>query len=277
MPIISPESLAALISAGGPLRLLDVRWRLDKPVGRDDYLAGHLPGAVYVDLDSELSRRGSPDEGRHPLPARAALEAAARRWGINDGEQAVVYDDALGMPAARAWWLLARSGHANVRVLDGGLRGWVDAGGGLETDDVTPVPGSVRLHEITDGVIDQDTAAALPGHGVLLDVRAAERYRGDTEPIDPVAGHIPGARNLPTTVHLENGRLRSPEALRERFAAVGVTGERPAAAYCGSGVTAAHTALAAAVAGLSLDVYPGSWSAWSNTPGRPVATCSQPG
>lgn len=273
--LITAEELAAL--TGAPrLRLLDVRWRLDQPDGRPAYAEGHVPGAVFVDLGAELARAGRADEGRHPLPTRAALEAAARRWGIDDGDTVIVYDDWNSVSAARAWWLLRGSGIADVRVLDGGIRAWTGAGLPLEQGDVVPPPGTVALTELAAPVVTTDGAGAWPGRGVLLDARAPERYRGDTEPIDPVAGHIPGARNLPASALLDDGRFRDPAALRDAFAAAGATPGVPVAAYCGSGVTAAHTALAAALVGIEVTVYPGSWSAWSNTPGRPIATGAEP-
>lgn len=274
--LITPTELAELQASDPRIRVLDVRWRLDRPDGRPEYLEGHLPGAVYVDLDRELSRRGEPAEGRHPLPDRASLEDAARRWGLRRGDTVVVYDDVQSVAAARAWWLLSRSGVEDVRVLDGGLRAWIGEGLPLETGDVQPARGDVELGAPEAGAATIDDAAAWPGTGVLLDVRASERYRGDVEPLDPAAGHIPGAVNLPTTMHLEAGRFRDPDELRAAFAAAGVTGETPVAAYCGSGITAAHTALAGALAGIDVTVFPGSWSQWSNTPGRPVATGPTP-
>ncbi|GAA5029350.1 sulfurtransferase [Microbacterium fluvii] len=265
--LISPAQVTALRASGDHPRLLDVRWRLDRPEGRPDYLEGHIPGAVYVDLDRELSRRGEPAEGRHPLPRRDDLEDAARRWGLREGDTVVVYDDVASVAAARAWWLLTRSGVADVRVLDGGWRAWVAGGGAVETGDVQPPRGDVVLAEITEGItIDQ--AERWSATGVLLDVRAPERYRGEVEPMDPVAGHIPGAVNLPTTTHLADGRLRPPAELRAAFASVGADGSIPVAAYCGSGVTAAHTVLAGELAGIEIALYAGSWSQWANTPGR---------
>ncbi|WP_029144640.1 sulfurtransferase [Microbacterium luticocti] len=271
-PLISAADLSDLLATGAPVRLLDVRYRLDEPDGRPAYLAGHLPGAVYVDMDTELAHIGAPAQGRHPLPPVDDLQASARRWGLNPGEVVVAYDDWNMMGAARAWFLLRGCGIDDVRVLDGGLRAWRDAGGKLETGEVRPAPGTVVLHEITQGVASIDEAAAWPARGVLLDVRAPERYRGESEPLDPVAGHIPGAVNLPSTVHLRDGRFADAAAIRDAFAAAGATDAVPVAAYCGSGVTAAHTALAGAVAGIDVTVYPGSWSQWSNTPGRDVAT-----
>ncbi|MFG6503389.1 sulfurtransferase [Microbacterium sp. P05] len=269
--LVSVSELNELISTGAGIRLLDVRWRLDRPEGRPDYLEGHLPGAVYVDLDGELSAKGRPEHGRHPVPPIEALERAARRWGLRDGDVVVAYDDVKSVAAARAWWLLHRAG-VDVRVLDGGLGAWVAAGGALETGDVAVAKGDVHLTDSTAGVLDIDEAADFPETGVLLDVRAPERYRGDVEPLDPVAGHIPGAVNLPTLAHVApDGRLRDADELRETFAAVGVRPGVPTAAYCGSGITAAHTALALEEAGIEAQVFPGSWSEWSNTRGRPVA------
>ncbi|GAA2006764.1 sulfurtransferase [Microbacterium ulmi] len=273
MPLlITPTDLSDLLATDARVRLLDVRWRLDRPDGHPQYLEGHLPGAVYVDLDHELARHGEPHEGRHPLPTRDALQDAARRWGLDEGDVVVIYDDFQSFAAARAWWLLSTSGVADVRVLDGGLRGWVAAGLPVETGDVRPPRGSVVLTGLEGPVASIDDAAAWPARGVLLDVRAPERYRGETEPLDPRAGHIPGAVNLPTTSHVAAGRFLHPDALAASFAAAGAVPGVPVAAYCGSGITAAHTALAGALAGVEVTVFPGSWSAWSNSPGRDVAT-----
>jgi len=276
-PLITARELAALLGGGRTVRLLDVRWRLDRPDGRPEYLEAHLPGAVYVDLDHELASHGRPEDGRHPLPTRDALESAARRWGLRAGDTVVAYDDAGGLAAARAWWLLSRAGVADVRVLDGGLSAWTREGLPLEEGDVVPQSGDIVLHDATEGIADIDDAAAWPGRGVLLDVRAAERYRGQVEPLDPIAGHIPGAVNLPISALLSDGLLRSPDELRAAFEAAGATQNTPVAAYCGSGITAAHAALAGVVAGIDVTVYPGSWSQWSNSPGRPVATGAEPG
>jgi thiosulfate/3-mercaptopyruvate sulfurtransferase len=275
-PLITPEALAPLV--GTPrVRILDVRWRLDRPDGRPDYLAGHLPGAVYVDLDSELAEHGEPTDGRHPLPSLARLQQSARRWGLDDGDTVVVYDDLKNLSAARAWWLLRYAGVGDVRVLDGSLRGWTTAGFELETGDVVPPIGSITLNYGALPVLDIDQAAALPARGVLLDARAAERYRGEVEPIDPRAGHIPGAISAPTTENVDPaGRFLDPATLRERFVGLGVADGVPLGVYCGSGVTAAHDALALTLAGFSPALYPGSWSQWSHTPERPVAVGSRP-
>lgn len=275
--LLTAEELAALRDTTSRVAVLDVRWRLDRPAGRPDYLGGHIPGAVWVDLDRELATHGAPEEGRHPLPSLERLQAAARRWGLVDGDTVVVYDDWNSLAAARAWWLLRGSGVDDVCVLDGGLRAWTDAGFALETTDVVPQAGGITLTPLTNGMLSTADAARWTATGVLLDARAPERYRGEVEPLDPVAGHIPGARNLPASAVVESGRFRDPDALRRAFAAVGATPDVPVAAYCGSGITAAHTALAGSLAGIEVSVYPGSWSAWSNTPGLPVETGSGPG
>jgi len=269
------EALAAgRYGDGGPVRILDVRWRLDRPDGRPDFRAGHIPGAAYVDLDHELAAPGAPVDGRHPLPSPAALQRSARTWGVHTGDTVVVYDDLGGMSAARAWWMLRDAGIADVRVLDGALRSWTDAGFALETGDgPAPEPGDVVLTSGAMPAVGIDGVAALAADGVLLDARAAERFRGDVEPIDPRAGHIPGAISAPTAENLdESGRLLDPAALRARFTALGARSDAPVGVYCGSGVTASHEALALAVAGFEPIVYPGSWSQWSNHPDRPVAT-----
>lgn len=276
-PLISADELHARLQAGDSIRLLDVRYRLEKPDGRPDHLAGHLPGAVYVDMDTELAVHGEPSEGRHPLPSRDVLQEAARRWGLNSGDAVVVYDDYRSVSAARAWWLLTRSGVDVVRVLDGGLSAWMAAGLPLETGDVVPARGSIELDELSGAIATIDDAEAWPARGVLLDARAPERYRGETEPYDPIAGHIPGAVNLPAGAYLDGERFAEPDAIRDALAGAGVTDDSPVAAYCGSGLTAAHLALAGAVVGVDVTVYPGSWSQWSNTPGRRVAVGAEPG
>src|SRR6478736_5489313 len=218
--LITPAELDDLLRSTA-VRVLDVRERLDHPDGSAEHLEGHVPGAVYVDMETELSQHGRPDEGRHPLPPREALQAAARRWGIDDGDTVVVYDDDRALGASRAWWLLTRSGIADVRLLDGGLGAWTAAGLPLESGPVTPEPGAVSLAPIAEPVLSIDEAAALAASGVLIDVRAAERYRGEVEPIDPIAGHIPGAVNLPTGAYMEGERFRDAATLRALFATVG--------------------------------------------------------
>lgn len=272
-PLIDASALAAELDGATPPRVLDVRWKLGGPSGRQEYERGHIPGAVYVDLDTELAGHGVPTDGRHPLPACTDLEEAARGWGLNDGDAVAVYDAVSGTSAARAWWLLQHAGFSDVRVLDGGLTAWTDAGYRLEEGSTTPARGSVSLSYGALPTLDADAAAVFPERGVLLDARAGERFRGEVEPVDPRAGHIPGATSAPTTDNLgADGRMLPPDALAARFAALGIEGGTPVGVYCGSGVTAAHEALALVTAGLPMPaLYPGSFSAWSNDPARPVA------
>lgn len=272
-PLVSVDDLAAELGTGAAVRLLDVRWRLDRAEGRPDYLAGHLPGAVYVDLERELARPGRPEQGRHPLPDLADLATAVKRWGVRAGERLVAYDDNDGVAASRAWWLLRRHG-LDIRVLDGGFRAWVSAGHRLERSDRAAPWGDLELRDAHGGVASIEDAALAPRRGVLLDVRAPQHYRGQVGGIDPVPGHIPGAVNLPTVTHIApNGLLRSPEEIRGALASVGIDAVTEVVVTCSSGIPSAHTALAVAVAGYpDVRVFVGSWSQWSRDSGRPVAT-----
>lgn len=279
--LIGAEELSRDLAAPDPPAVLDVRWSLAEPDGRPAYRSGHVPGAVFVDLERELAAPPAPAAGRHPLPDPADLQESARRWGLRRGGRVVVYDDVGGTSAARAWWLLRWAGLRDVRILDGALAAWRRAGLPLESGDVVPEPGDVVLPLAAGGAgpgmrtTDADGAAAWPG--VLLDARAGERYRGEHEPVDPRAGHVPGARSAPTTENLaDDGTFLPPAELRRRFAGLGV---RPGAAvgvYCGSGVTAAHEVAALASIGVDATLYPGSWSQWSADPARPAATGPQP-
>lgn len=271
-PLVSASELASELASAAPPRLLDVRWKLGGPPGAAEFESGHIPGAVYVDLDTELAGHGAPTDGRHPLPDAADFQAAARRWGLDDGDAVVVYDDVAGTSAARAWWLLRHAGVVDVRVLDGGLRAWTAAGGAVESGPVVPAPGGVTVTFGALPTIDADRVATFAADGILLDARAGERYRGEVEPVDPRAGHIPGALSAPTTASVDlDGLLLPAEQLAERFAALGAVPGAAVAVYCGSGVTAAHAVLAMEVAGLATPaLYPGSFSAWSNDPSRPV-------
>jgi thiosulfate/3-mercaptopyruvate sulfurtransferase len=283
-PLVAANELAALLdgaaTGGAPVRVLDVRWSLGGPAGLPLYDAGHIPGAVYVDLDTELARHGELDEGRHPLPLVEEFQAAARAWGLSDGETVIVYDDWSSLAAGRAWWLLRYMGVADVRVLDGALPAWTAAGHPLATgaDDLANVvPGTISLSAGHEPVLTADDTASLPLSGVLLDARAGERYRGETEPIDPRAGHIPGAISAPTSDNLDDaGHFLDAATLRERYEALGVSVDRAVGVYCGSGITAAHDALALTIAGFRPALFPGSWSAWANQPERPVATGATP-
>lgn len=271
--LIDAEELHQLLAAEARLVLLDVRWSLADPDGHRAYGLGHIPGALYVDLERDLSAAPSPESGRHPLPDLADLQDAARRWGIDDGDPVVVYDDSGGTSAARAWWLLRWGGVADVRILDGGLQSWVAAGGILEDGDVRVAPGGVVLTPGHMPVTDADGAADLPHHGVLIDARAGERYRGETEPVDPRAGHVPGAVNAPTVQNLRPDQtIKAESELVESFAAVGVEPTTDVAVYCGSGVTAAHEIAVLETIGVHAALYPGSWSQWSADTARPVAT-----
>lgn len=276
-PLIDAHTLAEAIRnshipGARRVRVLDVRWRLDLPEGRPAYLQGHIPGAVYVDLERELARRAEPSDGRHPLPPHDALQRAARRWGISNGDLVVAYDDISGIAAARLWWLLRRSGIA-VRVLDGGLSAWTHAGFPLSGGDVQPRPGTVTLQPAHGDLLEYDDIEAFTARGILLDVRSPEQYSGARVTHDPIGGHIPGAVNLPALAHVNSdGRFYSPEIVRHTFHTVGVRRGVPVGIYCGSGIASAHTLLALTLVGLSGRIYSGSWSQWANMRGNSVAT-----
>jgi thiosulfate/3-mercaptopyruvate sulfurtransferase len=279
--IISASELATELAGENPPVLLDVRWQLsvaraagEPPFdGRAEYAAGHLPGAVFVDLDAELA--SAPGErGRHPLPDLDVFAAAMRRAGVSAGTPVVVYDGGQCWAAARAWWLLHWTGHPNVRVLDGGLPAWE---GARETAVPTPAEGDFRPVPGAAGLLDADGAAALARTGVLFDARAGERYRGEVEPIDRVGGHIPGAVSAPTTQNVgPDGRFLPAEELAARFKTLGARDDSEVGVYCGSGVSGAHEVLALAVAGIPAALYVGSWSEWSSDPSRPVAVGPDP-
>jgi len=281
-PLLSCADLAARLDGSAPPVLLDVRFRLGGPPGRQDYLAGHLPGAVFADVDTDLAAPPGAG-GRHPLPEPADLQRVLRVAGVRAGRGVVVYDADNGSTAARAWWLLRWAGQADIAVLDGGYAAWVAQGRPVSTEVPNPSPGDVTVTPGGMPVADADRAAALAEAGALLDARAPERYRGETEPVDPRAGHIPGARNAPFAGHVgADGRWLAPAALAARFAGLGVTAGEPVGAYCGSGVTAASVVLALEVSGLTstdmpAELYVGSWSQWSSDPSRPAATGPRPG
>lgn len=245
------------------VRLFDIRWSLTDPeYGLDAYRNGHIPGAVFVDLDTDLS--GPTGPGRHPLPAIEEFASTLGRLGVSPGDEVAVYDDAAGTIAARMWWMLRSIGHSQSRVLDGGIAAWVEAGGRLETGERAPDPVDYPEPPGFTGVI---TASQLEGRTVI-DARAPERYRGEMEPVDPKAGHIPGAVNRPASGNVgPGGTMKSPDSLRVIY-----EGLEGAVVSCGSGVTACHDALAMVVAGLDApDVYIGSFSEWSHLD-LPVAT-----
>ncbi len=272
MSLISADALRSRI--GDPdLRLADVRWWLaDPPKGRRDYEAGHVPGAVFVDLDTDLVAVDGP--GRHPLPDPAAFLRRMEALGFDSASRIVVYDDAGGTVAARLWWMLEDLGHPRVQVLDGGIQAWVEAGGPITTSVPPSALGRLDLREQWSRTIDKAALIARLGKIAIVDARAGERYRGDIEPIDPVAGHIPTAISRPTAGNLgPDGRLLAPIELRARFETIG----KEVVVACGSGVNACHNALAMRVAGLPDPLlYPGSYSDWSRS-GMPVATGDEPG
>jgi thiosulfate/3-mercaptopyruvate sulfurtransferase len=270
--LVSAETFAGTLASDSLApAVLDVRWALGGPPGRDEYARGHIPGAVFVDVDADLAGRPGAG-GRHPLPEPGAFQSSMRSAGVRGDRPVVVYDAATSMAAARAWWLLRYFGHPDVAVLDGGLAAWEDAGQPISADAPTVEPGDFEARPGGMPLLDAAGAGELARRGVLLDARAAERFRGEQEPIDPVAGHIPGARNAPATASVNDaGRFLEPAALRAAFEAAGVREGVAVGAYCGSGVTAAHEVLALELAGFPAALYAGSWSEWITDPSRPVA------
>lgn len=273
--LIIPTELARRLEAGEPVTILDVRWQLSEPDGRAAYEQGHIPGAVYVSLEDELSDHGVTGRGRHPLPSGRNIEAAARRWGVRQDVPVVVYDDWNRAGSARAWWVLTAAGLPDVRILDGGLRAWTAAGGALETGTAAAEPGDVTVSHLDLYAGARPTLTAQQAAGAaLLDARAPERFRGDVEPVDPVAGHIPGAKNVPSTSLLaDDGGFLGERQLTRLFTERGV--ESDIGVYCGSGVTAAVTVAALAAVGVDAALFPGSWSEWCSDPARPVARGSE--
>jgi thiosulfate/3-mercaptopyruvate sulfurtransferase len=270
-------------SAGGSLRVVDVRWYLDPARrGRDEWRAGHIPGAIFLDIDEDLSAPGGGRglaPGRHPWPSEAQVVRVMGAAGISRGVRVVAYDDAGGSVAARLWYLLRAHGHEDVAVLDGGITRWRAEGRPLATDE-PPVASAAFSGRLLPGyVVDKAGMVETLGHRLVLDARAEERYRGETEPIDPRRGHIPGARSAPWTGNLTADPVpvfRPPAALRERYLALGAEREVPIV-YCGSGVNACHDLLALHLAGLRGTLYAGSWSEWSSDAALPLATGDEPG
>jgi thiosulfate/3-mercaptopyruvate sulfurtransferase len=278
-PLVGADELAAALRrVPDHVVVCDVRWYLDDHErGRREYDEGHLPGARFVDLTSDLALPPAGARGgRHPLPPVADFAATLGRLGIGPTSHVVAYDASGGAIAARLWWMLRSIGHVAVSVLDGGVPAWLAAGHRLTPDVPTVAPVEHPATGDWTGVVDADALAHLIAGGTtVIDARAADRYRGDTEPVDPRAGHVPGAINLPFAGNLApDGTFRAPAELAERYAAVGTS----PVAYCGSGVSACHDLLAMAVAGIpEARLYPGSWSEWSSDPTRPVATGDAPG
>lgn len=257
---------------------MDVRWYLDPARrGREAYLAGHVPGAVFLDVDADLSApgggRGLP-AGRHPWPGPEQVARVMSRAGIGEGSRVVAYDDQAGATAARLWFLLRAHGHEDVAVLDGGLVKWLAEGRPLETAVPDPAPAVFLPRLRRDRIVSKDEMARGGPGRLVLDARAPERYRGETEPVDPRAGHVPGALNAPYSANLTAGPVPvflPPASLRERYAALGADRSEPIV-YCGSGVTACHDLLALHLAGLEGRLYAGSWSEWSSDASLPAET-----
>lgn len=280
-PLTTTAALAEQLETPNPPTVLDLRWSLAGPPAAQLYAAGHIPGAVLLDLETDLSAEPGAG-GRHPLPRPEALQGALRRVGVRAGHPVVVYDQADGSIAARGWWLLRWAGHPEVTVLDGGFTAWCAEDRPVSVAEPVPSPGDIVVRPGGMPVLDADGAAETAVTGVLLDARATPRYLGQTEPIDPRAGHIPGARSAPFTEHIgPDGRWLPPAALAEWFAGLGVTAQAPVGAYCGSGVSATAVVLALELAGLTSAerpavLYAGSWSHWCTDPARPVATGPEP-
>jgi thiosulfate/3-mercaptopyruvate sulfurtransferase len=278
-PIIDAPALLARVGDPG-LRVVDCRWYLGRPGdGRAAYDTGHVPGSIHLDLDADLADHdgyGAP--GRHPLPPPAAFAERMSRAGIGDDHFVVAYDDVGGWVAARLWWMLDNLGHHEVAVLDGGIAAWSVAGGELTTEVPSWPRAELHLADAWSGVISREELKARLGSVVLLDARAAPRYRGETEPVDPVAGHIPTAVNAPVDGNLTEGRFKSADGLKARFGGLGADGSSgPVVTSCGSGTSALHHAIAMRLAGLPDPIlYVGSYSDWSRS-GEPVATGPEPG
>lgn len=278
MPLITARELLAGLDDEAT-KIIDCRWYLGKPGdGAAAYAAGHIPGAIYADLESDLS--GPQGGGRHPLPSPGAFDMTLRKWGVSSTSRVVAYDDRGGAVAARLWWMLTQQGHRNTFVLDGGLHRWREAGGPITTDVPTEESDTERSWiEISEwtGTVDQAGVAHRHEDVVLADARGADRYRGDNEPVDPVAGHIPGAVSFPMTSNLDGASLKIPNELRSAFSKAGIGVDTPVIMYCGSGVNACHNILAMEIAGLGRPaLYVGSWSDWSSSK-RPVAVGSESG
>ncbi len=276
-PIVTPEWLADQLARPEPgLVVADVRWYLDGRSGPDAYRAGHIPGAVFIDMDTVLAAHGAPTDGRHPLPSPETFAAGLAAAGIGDQTPVVAYDDLGGTVAGRLVWMLRILG-SSAALLDGGLGAW--SGPVVEgpiAPAATPAKRTAQPWPADAIATEEQVVAHIAAGGVVADSRAPERYRGDTEPIDPRAGHVPGAVNLPMGANLgPGGRFRPPAELASRFAEAGA--DEDAIFYCGSGVSACHNVLAMEASGRARPrVYVGSWSAWSSDPSRPAATGDTP-
>ncbi len=276
-PLVNTSWLAAHLNDAN-LRVADLRWYLlDKDKnGRDEYRRGHIPGAVFLDIDTDLASPRGQGPGRHPLPRPAAFAETMARSGIGADTHVIAYDDRGGATAARLWWLLHYFGHENVSLLDGGIVRWIAEGRPLQTDVPQVARAKFVVRPDPTRVVDRNTVDALrkDSHGLVLDVRAPERYEGRVEPIDPRAGHVPGAKSAPIAGNLvspDDPRFLDPDTLRARYDALGADGAGRVVAYCGSGVNACQAIFAMQLAGTDALLYEGSWSDWSSDPNAPVA------
>ncbi|MEO9339661.1 sulfurtransferase [Mesorhizobium sp. SB112] len=277
--LVTAEELAARIDGAEQQIILDIRFNLQTPDGRPHYREGHIPGAVYADLPTELAGVQKGFSGRRPLPEIADLQRDARRWGINEGDTVIVYDDNFGQQAARAWWVLRWAGITDVRLLDGGLAAWKALGRSLSTEVPLPDYGNVSLSAGNLPVLSADDAQDFARSRILLDARDAKSYAGAASSNGRLTeGHIPGAFSAPTSQNLdEAGRFKSADVLRERFEKLGIKGSEEVGVYCGGGVSATHEIISLASIGIPAALFPGSWSAWSSDPSRPVATGTERG
>ncbi|GMQ94359.1 MAG: sulfurtransferase [Acidimicrobiia bacterium] len=273
-PLITVEELKDILG-NEDMRVVDCRWYLGNPDGGSSaYHEGHIQGAMFASLDTELS--GDVGPGRHPLPSPDDFAKFLARLGISPSTTVVTYDDRGGAVASRLWWMLTDQGHKRTSVLDGGIQAWISDGQALATDEGQPQVGTFRTRPWRD-IVDRRAVVSRKDNALLIDARALERYRGEEEPVDPKAGHIPGAISLPQTGNLADElTFLPPGVLRSRFANIGITGRDTVISHCGSGVTACHNILAMEVAGIRRPLlYVGSWSDWSSTD-LPVATGQQP-
>lgn len=272
--IMSADELSSQIDSEKTV-VVDCRWYLGRPeAGIAAYRAGHLPGAIHVSLDTDLSSPDGP--GRHPLPTPEAFAETCASLGITSSATVVAYDDNGGAIAARLWWMLRNQGHDRVFVLDGGIQAWETSGGKLTTDTSVPARG-IQASRPWTATVDRDLVRNRAADTIVIDARSAERYRGESESVDPEAGHIPGALSMPLTRNLTDDlTFRTPNELRQHFASQGIDSDTKVFSQCGSGVTACHNILALTIAGMTdADLYVGSWSDWS-TAGYPVATGDRP-
>ncbi len=275
---IGADELHAKIEAGNPPVLLDIRFRHGQHDRRFAYEEGHIPGAIYVDLQHDLAGEPGGTRGNRPLPELEDLQRKVLAWGIDNDSEIVVYDDDHCLQAGRGWWTLRWGGLKSVRLLDGGLHAWTEAGFPVTREAPKVAPGTATLTGAGMPHIDADEAAAMARRTVLLDSRGTVNYRGRlTAPGEPASGHIPGAINAPTPENLdERGRTLPPHALRKRFSDYLVDGSRPVGVYCGGGVSAAHQIAVLTSIGIEASLFPGSWSAWAGDPDRPVARGPNP-